>query len=181
MRQQSQKRREILTKERIMGINKIVMSLLAVSSLYFATLNYDLSVAQKASPNLKAIAIMDSERERSGIKLSSTGLGHTIIKSVHIYDAEGNLVNNQAYSLNHHFKILDSRFDISPLQAKDTIKEGEEHWLIKSLVNTRVESRIVRDFLHSASIEICYCSLTNQCESKTIGLRKHPKTQCDND
>lgn len=127
--------------------------------------------------NMKTMAIMDSDLEHSGILFRNTGLSSLTIKSVHLYDKESNLVESTAYEINNHFG-LGGRFKINPLHPKDAIQNGEEHWLLQSYMNTKDESVLVRDFLESASIDICYCSMTNKCESKTLGIKQHPKNQC---
>lgn len=166
-----------LSKEKLLLLTKGVTTLAAIITIFFGISKFNITEAINI-PALKTVAIMDSERKSSGIRLENAGLAPIRIKSINIYDKSGIPVKNNSYSLNEHFSFLNNRFHIRPIHSKDAIKEGATHWLLQSYVNTSVESVIVRDFLESASIEICYCSLTNRCESKTIGLKQHPYQQC---
>lgn len=161
-----------------------MLAILAIISVFIATTKYDIITAQhtilesKNATHMKSLAIMDSDREYSGVLLKNSSLSPLYIKSVSIYDQEGTPVQNTSYDLTRHFAVLNNRFEINPLQAKDAINAGDEHWLLRSHHNSSTEAVIVRDFLEQASIEICYCSLTDKCSSKTIGLIDHPKDQC---
>lgn len=173
------------TPDGLMTTKKLMLAILAIISVFIASTKYDIITAEhtilesKNTTHMKSIAVMDSDLEHSGLLLKNPSLSPLYIKSVYIYDYAGNPIQNTSYGLKKHSGLLSgNHFEVTPLQAKDTIDAGGEHWLIRSYHNSSKEAVMVRDFLEQTSIEICYCSLTDKCSSKTVGLIHHPTSQC---
>ena len=165
-------------------IHKIIMICFAVATFVVSTsLNErGISKAMFSSPHMKSVAVMDSTRKHSGLVIKNTGLGPLVIKSIHVYDKQGNEIPNNSYDINTEFSdIIENKFLINPLQQGEAIGQNSEHWLLESKKNTPVESQMVRDFLYNMSISVCYCTANDsECVMKNIGLKMKPSmvNQC---
>lgn len=165
--------------EKIIDLAKNGLAVLAIilgSSFNVTSIN-----EASIHPNMKSIAVMDSREEFSGIKFKNSGLGDLLIKYVLIHDKNGKkIVNDSLYIQMAFNELMD--FKVQPIQAKDALKEGEEHWFIASMENKNspAHSQAIRNFLYNVNISICYCSIDNKCSLKSVGLKLKPSTnkQC---
>lgn len=160
---------------------KLVSTVIAIVAIFFSTVNKDVTkvqLAEHTSPNLKSLAIMDSTIPENGIKVINSGAGTALVEDVKFYNAKHELLDGRSFSLTKEYKLDQKGLIANILRHGDIIKEGEEHWFIKSTKSSPETSVAINDLLHEMSISICYCSLDNKCHSKTIGLKGAPVTQC---
>lgn len=121
--------------------------------------------------------IADSLLDSSGIVIKNTGNGDLTIKGIQVYKRGNHPIENTSFSLHNAFKLSYSDFRFNPILPEDTIKEGREHWILKTLINNPHTSKKVIETSNNISIAICYCSFNN-CKLKIVGVNIEPSMQC---
>lgn len=129
------------------------------------------AIPQEGLPNLKSVAVMDSKADNSGVKLVNSGAGLIQIKDIQYIINDHKIKPITSYNLKKVANLSSDSFDFSALQVGDAILEGKEHWLIKTKVNSPEASIEIRNFLQKNTIKITYCSVDNECSTKTVGLK----------
>lgn len=130
-------------------------------------------------PNLKSYMIADSTKKRSGIKIKNTGLSPLLIKDIKFYKRNSHThIENTSYSLGKEFGLDRRRFHLNTIHSKDSLQQGEERWLIKSIINSSASSRKIRNVANNIGIVACYCSIDNICYIKEFGWEVNHKMEC---